>query len=432
MERARGVFMWDVDGNEYMDASSGPMVSALGHGNPRVVAAIAEQAARLEYAYTRVARNVPNLQYAQRLCSVAGPGFERAFLTSGGSEAVDAALKFLRRHAVATGEGSRRRVLALQPSYHGATIAAAGFAGDHTQAELLEGFALRAETVPAPLTYRLPDGHTPESYAQACADAVEATICRLGPETILAFILEPVGGLSTGAVVPAGSYLSAVRETCSRHGIKLVYDEILCGSGRCGGSFLTARHWPDAIPDVVVLGKGLAAGYSPFGAVLAPARLVDELADLGGYESSYSYNANPISCAAALAVLDEFDRLGVLTRATAVGVELRSGLESIARRCPIVGDVRGMGMLLAVELVADQQTKTPLPAQANATDRMRVHALRNGLMLYSRKTAAGKYGEWFMVAPPLTIEDAELDELLRRTDRTLTQFHDELVRERLI
>ena len=432
IDRARGVFMWDEDGNEYLDASSGPMVSALGHGNPRVVAAIAEQASRLDYAYTRVARNRPNLEYAERLCSIAGPGFERVFLTSGGSEAVDAALKFLRRHAVATGQGSRRRVLSLHPSYHGATIAATGFSGDDTQAELLDGFAVSADTVPAPLSYRPPEGHTPESYAGACAKAVESAIVRLGAETVLAFILEPVGGLSTGAVVPPASYFATVREACTRHGVKLIYDEILCGSGRCGDSFLTAQHWPNALPDVIVLGKGLAAGYSPFGAVLAPAALVDELADLTGYESSYSYNANPISCAAGLAVLDEFDRLDLLARATTAGAVLRQGLEAIAERCPIIGDVRGIGMLLAVELVADQHTKAPLPAKAETTDRIRIHALRNGLMVYSRKTAGGRYGEWFMVAPPLTIDDGEIDKLLHRTADTVGQFHSELVGERVL
>ena len=431
IERALGVFMWDEDGNEYIDASAGPMVSAIGHAHPAVVAAIAAQAARLDYAYTRVARNRPNLEYAERLCSLAGQGFERVFLTSGGSEAVEAALKLLRRHAVATGQESRRRVIALQPSYHGATITATAIGGDESQTTLLDGFAVVSDKVPAPLTYRLPEGHTVESYAASCADALEAAIVELGPETVLAFILEPVGGLSTGAVVPPPAFFSAIRDTCTRHGVKLVFDEILCGTGRCG-SFLAAHHWPDALPDVVVLAKGLAAGYSPFGAVLAPAVLVDELAELGGFESSYSYNANPISCAAGLAVLDEFERLDLPARAVTVGAALRKGLEAIEERSPIVGDVRGLGMMLAVELVADKAAKAPLPAAALATERIRIHALRNGVMLYSRQTSGGRYGQWFMVAPPLTITDDEVDELLRRTETAVAGLHAELDAEGLL
>ncbi len=431
IERAEGVYMWDEGGKEYIDASSGPMVSALGHGHPSVVAAIAAQASRLDYAYTRVARNRPNLAYTERLCSLAGPGFERAFLTSGGSEAVDAALKLLRRHAVATGQGSRRRVIALQPSYHGATIAATALGGDESQTALLDGFAVVSDKVPAPLSYRVPDGHTASSYAATCAEALEAAIVELGPETVLAFIVEPIGGLSTGAVVPPPEYFAAIRATCTRHGVKLVFDEILCGTGRCG-RFITAHHWPDALPDVVVLAKGLAAGYSPFGAVLAPAALVDELAGLGGYESSYSYNANPISCAAGLAVLDEFERLDLPARAVAAGAAIREGLEAIGDRSPIVGDVRGLGLLLAVELVRDRDAKVPLPAAALGTERIRVHALRNGVMLYSRQTSGGRYGQWFMVAPPLTISDDEIAELLRRTAAAVNGLLAELVAEGLL
>jgi adenosylmethionine-8-amino-7-oxononanoate aminotransferase len=431
MERASGVFMWDEDGNEYIDASSGPMVSALGHCNPVVVAAIAAQAATLDYAYTRVARNRPNLAYAARLCSLAGPGFERVFLASGGSEAVDAALKFLRRHAVATGQESRRRVIALEPSYHGATIAATAVGGDRSQATLLDGFAVVSDKVPAPLSYRLPDGHTTESYAASCAAALESAIVDLGPETVLAFILEPVGGLSTGAVVPPPAYFAAVREICTRYGVRLVFDEILCGTGR-SGRFITAHHWPEALPDVIVLAKGLAAGYSPFGAVLAPAALVDELAELGGYESSYSYNANPISCAAGLAVLDEFERLDLTRRAAVAGAALREGLETIGERSPIVGDVRGLGMLLAVELVSDKKSKAPFPPAAEVTELLRIHGLRNGVMLYSRQTAGGRYGQWFMVAPPLTVTDDEIAELLRRTERTVVGLHAELAADDLV
>ena len=425
IERAAGIYMWDEQGNEYTDASSGPMVSALGHGNEAVVEAITRQASRLDYAYTRVARNRPNLEYADRLARLAGPGFERVFLSSGGSEAIDAAVKFLRRHAVAAGQTSRRRLISLMPSYHGATLGATAMTGDDSLEPLLDGFAVVSDKVPAPLSYRLPKDHTADSYAAHCAGALEAKILELGSENVLAFVLEPVGGLATGAVVPPPGYFRAIRDICTRHGVHLVFDEVLCGTGR-SGKFITAHHWPDARPDLIVMAKGLGAGYSPLGAVLAPASMVDELATLGGFESSYSYNANPISCAVGLAVLDEFDRLELVDRAVHLGTLLREGLEAIRDRSPIVGDVRGLGMLLAVEMVADKDSKLPLPVEATPTERIRAHGLRNGVMLYSRETSRGRFGHWFMVAPPLTISDEESVELLRRTEAAVSDLYAEL------
>jgi adenosylmethionine-8-amino-7-oxononanoate aminotransferase len=425
MERASGVYMWDEDGKEYIDASSGPMVSAIGHGNTRVIDAMAAQARKLDYAYSRVARNRPNLDYAERLAALAGPGFERVNLASGGSESVDNAIKFLRQYAIATGQTARRRIISLMPSYHGATIGTLAIGGNDGLAAFMEGFAVASDTVPAPSSYRIPGDHTPESYAAECARALETKIRELGPENVLAFVIEPVGGISIGAVVPPAQYFRDIREICTRHGVYLVFDEILCGAGR-SGKFITAHHWPDALPDIIVKAKGLGAGYSPLGAMLAPASMVDELAELTGFNFSYSYNANPISCAAGLAVLDEFDRLGLVERACTVGATLRGGLEAIMERSPILGDVRGMGMLLAVEMVADKETKEPLPNELMPGERIRICGLDNGVMLYWRPTAAHWLGHWFMVAPPLTITDEECQELLRRTEAAVTAFHREL------
>jgi adenosylmethionine-8-amino-7-oxononanoate aminotransferase len=414
IERAEGVMMWDEAGKEYLDSSAGPMVSALGHGNPRVIAAMAAQARKLDYAYSRVARNRANLDYADRLSALAGPGFERVSLASGGSEAVDNALKFLRQYAVATGQSARRKIIALKPSYHGATIATLAAAGNDALMPFLDGFAVSADTIPAPLGYRLPDGDKPENYALACAAALDRKILELGPENVLAFILEPVGGLSTGAVVPPASYFRAIRDICTRHGVFLIFDEVLCGAGRTG-RFLAAHHWPDALPDVIVMAKGIGAGYAPLGAMMAPARMVDELAALTGFEFTYSYNANPISCAAGIAVLDEFDRLDLVERARVHGESLRRGLEGMVGESAILGDVRGIGLLLAVEMVADKAVKRSLPNSFQATERIRIHGLENGIMLYSRLTAGGRYGHWFMVAPPLTITESEIGALLSRT-----------------
>lgn len=431
MERAAGIYMWDEDGREYIDASSGPMVSALGHGNQNVIEAMTAQAGKLDYAYTRVARNRPNLDYAARLAGLAGPGFERVHLACGGSESVDNALKFLRQYAIATGQTARRRVISLMPSYHGATIGTLAIGGNDGLAPFMEGFAVTADTVPAPLSYRLPEGHSRETYAADCAQALERKIRELGADNVLAFVIEPVGGISSGAVVPPAQYFRDIRDICSRHGVFLVFDEILCGAGR-SGKFITAHHWPDALPDIIVKAKGLGAGHSPLGAMLAPAALVDELAGLTGCEFSYSYNANPISCAAGLAVLDEFERLDLVARAREVGATLRAGLEEIMERSPILGDVRGKGMLLAVEMVADKASKKMLPEACLPTERIRIHGLDQGIMLYSRPTAGSRFGHWFLVAPPLTISDDECAELLRRTEAAVAGLYGELKAEGVV
>jgi adenosylmethionine-8-amino-7-oxononanoate aminotransferase len=395
MVRASGIHFWDEDGNRYIDVSSGPVVSSIGHGNAQVADAMAAQAKTLEYAFARLARNRANMEFSERLARQAGPGLERVSLTSGGSEAMENAIKFLRQYAIATGKPSKRRIITLQPSYHGATIAMLAMNGEVMVAPFLDGFATLSEIV------------------------------ELGAENVLAFVIEPVGGLSTGCVVPPAAYFRDIREICSRHGVHLVFDEILCGVGRTG-KFLAAHHWPDARPDIVTLAKALGSGYSPLGAMLAPARMVDELAGLTGFEFQYSYNANPVSCAAGMAVMDEFERLDLVARAAARGAQLRAGLEAMQDRIPIIGDVRGLGMLLAVELVAERDTKAALPNHIQPTDRVRIHGLRNGLMIYSRPTSGGRYGHWVIVAPPLVISEDDCDELLSRLEATLTDFSDEL------
>jgi adenosylmethionine-8-amino-7-oxononanoate aminotransferase len=422
MARAEGIWFWDEDGKAYIDASSGPMVSALGHCNPRVIEAMMRQARTLDYAYTMVARNRANLTYANRLAALAGPGFERVSLCSGGSEAIDNALKFVRQYCVATGQATRHRVISLDPSYHGATIGSLAAGGNIALQPFFHGFAVAAVTIPAPLSYRVPDGLSVEEYAGDCARALEAKIAELGPENVLAFVLEPVGGLSTGAVVPPPSYFRAIRDICTRHGVFLIFDEVLCGAGR----FITAHHWANALPDIIVQAKGIGAGHAPLGAMWVSAKYADQLAATAGFDFSYSYNANPIACAVGLAVLDEFERLDLCSNAATGGAQLRAGLERLKERYPIVGDVRGKGLLLAVELVADHATKAWLPLEFAATKRLRTHGLNHGMMLYARASAGSRFGQSFMVAPPLTITEAEIDEVLSRTEKAVGALCEEV------
>jgi adenosylmethionine-8-amino-7-oxononanoate aminotransferase len=312
-------------------------------------------------------------------------------------------------------------MISCMPSYHGSTIATLGIDGDESLLPFLEGFATIHEKVPAPFSYRVPGGVSADTYAQQCVRALETTIERLGPETVLGFIIEPVGGLATGCLVPPDSYFRGVREICSRHGIYLVFDEVLCGSGRTG-KFLTAHHHPDAKPDIVVLAKGLGAGYAPLGATLASHSMVEEIAAGGGFNFMHTYAANPVSCAAGIAVLEEYRTGGLIERAAMLGERIGCELNALKAEFPVIGDVRGRGLLYAVELVEDAVSKRPFSPAVASVPTFRRLALDSGLMIYARQTAGGKYGDWFMVSPPFTMTNAEADEMVYRLRQTLTAF----------
>jgi adenosylmethionine-8-amino-7-oxononanoate aminotransferase len=417
-----GPYLVDDQGRRLLDVCSGPFLANLGQGNERVLAAMLEQGRQLTYTYSRTTRHRANAQLSERLASLAGPGLERAHLTSGGSEAVEMALKFLRAHAVATGHPERHRVISLMPGYHGATLQALALNGDVGTPALWGPLSVASEKIPAPLTFRAPSAHA--AAAASCA-ALEATIQRLGPEHVLAFVMEPIGGQSSGANVPDPSFARGARAICTRYGVRLVFDEVV--SAFRTGRFLAAHHDQDVLPDAVVLAKGLAAGYAPLGAALVSSALVEEVAATTGFVVSHSYDASPIACAAGAAVLDELVERGLIDRAGALGQRLLNGLQHIALSSPLVGDVRGRGMLLALELVADKRTNARFPEHADPGAIVRRHGFDHGLLLYSRRQNAGRFGDWLLVAPPLVIDEATCDELTERLAATLAAATDEVL-----
>jgi adenosylmethionine-8-amino-7-oxononanoate aminotransferase len=425
IRRAEGVWFEDEDGRRYMDASSGPVASNLGHGNARVLAAMRRQAEAAPFAYPMQFESAANIDLAERLAALCGPGLDRAFTVSGGSEAVESAIRFCRQHAVVRGEASRWTVIARQPGYHGNTFGALTVSGDLAAHALFGPMLVPMPKVPAPFTYRLPPGHTAETHAQACADALEQTILAEGPETVLAFIMEPVGGLATGALVAPDLYYQAVRDICTRHGVTLIYDEVMSGAGRTG-RFLAADHWPGARPDIVVLAKGVSAGYAPMGVVMVPAEAAEDLARAGGFSAGFTYFANPLACAVAAAVLEEVVERDLIGNAAAMGARLRTRLDAIAATSRIVGDVRGRGLLMAIELVADKTTQRMIPLELMAPYRLQAIAMTHGLALYCRRTGGGAYGEWVMISPPLIVTPGEVDELADRLAAALADYEIEL------
>ena len=424
--RGEDIYIFDDQGNRYLDAISGAMTAQLGQGNRRVLDAMHAQGMQHSFSYVRTTRHLPNMGLTERIARLAGPGFERVHLSSGGSEAVEMGIKFLRQYAYATGQKTRTRILSLMPSYHGGTLGTIGWTGDEDAAAVWGPMAHFSTKIPAPLSYRPPGGGTSRKGALFSAARIEAAIEELGSENVLAFIVEPVGGQSTGANVPDPVFFTELRRICDRHGVYLVFDEVM--SACRAGTFLAAHQIADCKPDVVVTAKGLGAGYTPMGALLAPARMVDELAERTGFNLSHTYGANPISCAGACAVLDETVERDLLGNARRVGAHLRQRLEALKERHPVIGDVRGQGLLLAVEYVRDRESKEPFSAEVFASDRIRQIGLKEGVMLYSRRQNQGRYGEWSLIAPPLIITESQADELVDQLDRSVTEFTREMVR----
>ncbi|MGE5766389.1 MAG: aspartate aminotransferase family protein [Bacteroidota bacterium] len=417
---AEGIYFWDRDGKRYIDGSSGAMVANIGHGNPRVLAAMRRQMDEATFAYRLHFENEAAETLARRIAERTPSGLDRVFFVSGGSEAVESCLKLARQHAVATGQASRWKVISRYPSYHGATLGALAVTGYTPMTAPFAPMMQEMPKVPAPTCYLDRDGLDWEARGLRYAEMLREEIRRQGAETVLAFIMEPVGGASTGALVAPDSYYARIREICDEYGVLLILDEVMSGVGRTG-RFLAAEHW-NLRPDIVALSKGFAAGYAPLGAMVADRRLVEPVLDKGGFIHGYTYAGNPLACAAGLAVLEEIESQDLMANATLMGAVLKRGLKDFMVRYPFIGDVRGLGLLLAFELVADRETMQPLPPALNAHSRLVEIAYAKGLIIYSRRTRGGLEGDHFLVCPPMIVTEAEVAEILALLDESLAAF----------
>ncbi|NIA69910.1 aspartate aminotransferase family protein [Pelagibius litoralis] len=418
--RAEGIYFWDRDGRRYIDGSSGAMVANIGHGNPRVLAAMRQQMEETTFAYRLHFENEAAETLARRIAQRLPEGLDRVFFVSGGSEAVESCLKLARQHALATGQAGRYKVISRYPSYHGATLGALAVTGYTPMTAPFAPMMQEMPKIPAPTCYLDSDSLDWKARGLRYAEMLRAEIRRQGPETVLAFIMEPVGGASTGALVAPDSYYARIREICDEYGILLILDEVMSGVGRTG-RFLAAEHW-NLRPDIVALSKGFAAGYAPLGAMVADRRLVEPVLDAGGFIHGHTYAGNPLACAAGLAVLEEIESRDLMGNATRMGGLLKSGLAGLMARCPFIGDVRGLGLLLAFETVTDRQTMQPLPPALNAHSRLVEIAYEKGLIIYSRRTRGGLEGDHFMVCPPMIVDEAEIAEILRLLEESLVIF----------
>jgi adenosylmethionine-8-amino-7-oxononanoate aminotransferase len=424
LDRAEGIYLWDANGKRYLDGSSGAMVSNIGHGNPRVLDAMRRQMAKATFGYRLHFENEPAERLAARLAALAPEGHDKVFFVSGGSEAVESCIKLARQYAVATGQQTRWRVISREPSYHGATFGALAVTGYGPLNAPFAPMLREMPKIPAPRCYLDRDNLSDAERGLRYAEMLRDKIVELGPGTVLAFIMEPIGGASTGALVAPDTYYERIREICDEFGILLIYDEVMTGAGRTG-KYLAAEHW-GINPDIIALAKGLGAGYAPLGAMLAHERIVEPVLDSGGFQHGYTYAGNPLACAAGLAVVEEIFAQDLMTNTLAVGDLLKHELETLKQRHRFIGDVRGRGLLLAFELVSDRETMRPLPKEADAYLRLVEHAYARGLILYARRTRSGAEGDHFMVCPPMITTAAQVAEIVQILEDSLDALADEL------
>lgn len=420
LDRAEGIYLWDDRNRRYIDGSSGAMVCNIGHSNPNVLDAMRRQMEKSTFGYRLHFETESSEKFAEKTASLSPPGLDRVFFVSGGSEAVESAIKLARQYAVTRGETGRWKVISRDPSYHGATLGALALTGYEPLTAPFEPMMRSMPKIPPPRAYL--DGLDPEDPATGrhYANMLESCILDEGPESVLAFIVEPVGGASTGALVSPAGYLERVREICDAHGVLLIHDEVMCGGGRTG-RFFAGDHWGVA-PDIIAISKGFGAGYVPLGAMIARNDLVEVVLDGGGFPHGFTYAGNPLACAAGLAVMNEIESAGLMANATIMGDRIKAQLTGLSNRFPFVGDIRGKGLLLAFELTSDRATMSPLPPSLNAYDRLVEIAYANGLVIYSRRTRGGKEGDHFLVCPPMIITDDQVDELMALLTQSLHQF----------
>lgn len=414
--RGRGCWIEDDTGQRYLDAVGGAFVASIGHGVTEIGEAMARQAGRLAYVNGTAFTHDAVEELAGRLVRLT-PGMDRAYILGSGSEAVEAALKLARQHWVERGRPGKHRVIALEPSYHGNTLLAlSASARPHYRAYWPEWLA-DITRIPAPYAYRC--ACRGDAGCPACTgDALEDAIRREGAERIAAFIMEPVGGSSTGASIPRDGYLQRIRELCDHYDVLFIADEVLCGAGRTGTWVATQAE--GVVPDITTLGKGIAGGYAPVSAVLARDAVIEPIARGSGallHAQTFSHHA--VTCAAAVATIDYIEHHRLVSRCQAMGRVLHQRLDQL-RSLPGVGDVRGRGLLAGVEFVADAGTRATFPRRARVAERFTRNAQDEGLIVWPNTGHAdGEHGDLVMLAPPYIIEEREIDEIVARFSRAL-------------
>lgn len=415
-----GIELIDSTGKRYIDACGGAAVSCLGHSNTRVIEAIKRQAERLPYAHSSFFTTEPVEELADRLIEAAPAGLDHVYFTSGGSESIEAALKLARQYFVEIGQPARRHFIARRQSYHGNTLGALAIGGNPWRREPFLPLLIDAHHVSPCYAYREQRaGESEEAFAQRLADELENRILELGPETVAAFVAETVVGATAGAVPPVRAYFRKVRAVCDKYGILLILDEIMSGMGRTGHLF--ACEEDGIAPDILTIAKGLGAGYQPIGATLASDRIYDAIVGgTGFFQHGHTYIGHATACAAALEVQRVIAEEGLLDNVRERGEQLRAQLRERFADHQAVGDVRGRGLFVGVEFVADRGTKQPFDPSLRLHAALRREAMARGLMVYPMGgTVDGRQGDHVLLAPPFICSAEQIDIIVERLAQSL-------------
>ena len=420
--RGQGIELFDQHNKSYIDASGGAAVSCLGHGHPVVIQAIKEQLDKIAYAHSSFFTTQAAEDLADFLAQRSPGDLNHVYFLSGGSEAVEAALKLARQYFVETGQPTRRHFIARRQSYHGNTLGALAIGGNAWRREPFLPLLVPAYHVAPCYPYRdqLP-GESEEQYAERLAQELDQKIQELGAENVAAFVAETVVGATAGALAPVKTYLKRIREVCDRHGVLLILDEVMSGMGRTGHLFACAED--QVVPDIIAIAKGLGAGYQPIGAMVASSKIYDAiLAGSGFFQHGHTYMGHATACAAALAVQKVIEQEQLLDNVLARGEQLRAELRAALADHPNLGDVRGRGLFVGVEFVQDKASKGTLDPARKIHALLKKQAMQNGLMMYPMGgTIDGVHGDHVLLAPPFICTDADISEIVARFSRTVNQ-----------
>ncbi|MHC0045375.1 aspartate aminotransferase family protein [Vibrio campbellii] len=420
--RGEGVYLFDSQGNQYLDACGGAAVSNLGHSHQAVKQAMLDQIEKVPFAHTGFFTSEASEQLAELICQQMPSQFNHVYLVSGGSEAVESALKMARQYFVECGKPEKKQFIARQQSYHGNTLGALAVGGNEWRREPFKPILHPSYHIAPCYAYRHQrQGESELDYSLRAANELEAKILELGADNVMAFVAEPIVGATAGAVPATQGYFKRIREICDRYDVLLIMDEVMCGVGRSGSFF--AFEQEQAVPDLVCMAKGLGAGYQPIGAVVANDRVYQAIASGSGFfQHGHTFMAHPVACAAAVATIQTIGNQKLLQAVSQQGAMLKSELESALSDFPYVGDIRGKGLFLGIELVADKVSKTPLPNSTLAGKKIKQQAMANGLMCYPMGgTIDGVNGHHILLAPPFIIERSHIDELVEKLTRTLRE-----------
>ncbi|HEX6156886.1 MAG TPA: aspartate aminotransferase family protein [Burkholderiales bacterium] len=423
--RGEGAYLIDRDGKRYLDASGGAAVSCLGHSDAAVIQAIQRQLERLPFAHTSFFTNEPMEELADALIARAPKSFDKVYFVSGGSEAIEAALKLARQYFVEKGEPQRAHVIGRRQSYHGNTLGALAVGGNAWRRKQFEPLLVRTTHVSPCYAYRGKNpGESDAAYVERLGAELEA---QFQQKSVIAFVAETVAGATIGAVPPVPGYFRRVRELCDRYGVLLILDEVMCGMGRCGTLWTFEQE--GIVPDLVAIAKGLGAGYQPIGALVVSKEIADTIQRGSGFfQHGHTYIGHAAACAGALAVQKRLHDDGVLARVTPLGRALETRLRDAFAEHPHVGDIRGRGLFWGVEIVEDRATKRPFDPKLRMHARLKRKALEAGLMCYPMGGAIdGVQGDHVLLAPPFIVDETRLDELVDKLAIAISTLEEETI-----